>query len=548
MSVGGHDIGGTLPRRGRLRPRENTPPPLWFGLVFLLGGLFFAGLGIAYGGLPFTIIGGLFALIGAAMTLTTLTAQRGRRPVRADTAAGPVDVFTRSPMRILIDLLLAPLGGVGFILFSPVWLGVGPLGLLFTGMFVFFGLIMLKGAAITVRRGVRREIAEVGPDGIWTAELPRRLAWDEIERLEVEAARGAAGEGTAVYTRLGIWPRDEGIAAIAPGRSAVGMVRGFTSLTNVRGGDQGLSDPARMAPYGITAFEVEQDFAEVLRSVGRYAQIVGAPERPDEPFEPAVIPATPAPGGLVGAVLAKVAGGTGGVEAAAPPPIGLPGWAAHPSVTAPSAAPDSANEPAAPTPPLVRTFERRPGVAALSATLGQAWTQLVFAGAGVLFLGVMLSFGSATLTSPIVLPFLLIPVAFLAIGIVGLLDAPSRWRMARGDPRLATVDDGGLELKGMGRLAWSQIDEVRVATAPVPVGEHQPAIGRLEVVPLDPARLEARHWSERALDRVRAALARWTPFVRRRVRPGAFGLDLDLVADPEGLLDAIARYRLVDER
>ncbi|HJW21142.1 MAG TPA: hypothetical protein VJ506_01805, partial [Candidatus Limnocylindrales bacterium] len=410
----------------------------------------------------------------------------------------------------------------------PVWLMAGPLGVVGTAMFVFFGVIMLKGAAITVRRGLRRAVAEVGPDGIWTPELPRRLAWHEIERLAVEAARGAAGEGTAIYARLGIWPRDAGIALLAPGRSATGMVRGFTSVVNTGSRGAGLSDPSKMAPYGISAFEVEQDFGEVLRSIGRYATVIGAPERADEPFVPPVIPPTPPPDGFVGAVLANLAGVASGVEAPAPSPMVTPATAA--------AAPSK--------PPAVMTFERRPGAATLRATFEQAWFQLVFVVVGLVFVG---AFGPAAPTSPIVLAFLLIPVAFITIGIVGLLDVPSRWRMARGDPRLATVDESGLALKGMGRLAWSQIAEARVVSASVWVSEGQPSVGRLEIVPLDPTRLDARPWSERMLDRVRAFLGRWTPFVRRRRRPGAFGLDLDLVADPEGLLDAIARYRLVDE-
>ena len=70
-----------------------------------------------------------------------------------------------------------------------------------------------------------------------------------------------------------------------------------------------------------------------------------------------------------------------------------------------------------------------------------------------------------------------------------------------------------------------------------------------EIVPLDPVRLAARPWSDRAYERLRGLLGRINVLGRGSDRsPGAFGLDLDLLEDPEGLLDAVARYRLVDER
>ena len=529
MDEGWRDDGGVLPRRGRLRRRENEPPPLWFGLVFLLAGLGTAWLGVAYGGgaLPILAFGGFFALLGAGMSLTTITAQRGRRPAHAAGAAGPVDVFTRSPMRILMDLVLAPIGSLAFF-------GAGaacgvlffPLGLVMTLGFGFFGLIMAVNASVTMRRGARRAVAEVGLDGIWTPELPRRLGWSEIDRLEVEHARGAAGDaGMAIYTRLGIWPRDPAMAARMPGRWALGLVRGFTGAANrqVPGG-RGFSDPALMAPFGIQAFDLEQDFDEVLRSVGRYAPIVGVSDEPDGVVPSRVIPPTPAPDGLLGAILANVstvaAGPTGSREAAAD---------------------EGARDLPQPGP---LTFRRPEG---LGWGIGEITVPLLLIGVPLLMIVFPLASGLNPFAVPLAWLFYLFPLGFLAWGIVMALELPSRLRMRFGSSTLVTVDEQGIEMRGMGRLAWSEIADVRVVRSPMAVGEGQPAIRRIEIVPLDATRLAGRPWPDRAYDAVRAAVAR-LPLARRRRGPGAFGLDLDLVAEPEGLLDAIARYRLVDER
>lgn len=334
--------------RSDAAPGENAPPPLWFGLVFFVAGVCTVALGMTVGGgglIPVGI-GSLFALIGAGLALTTMTASRGRIPQHVLGLGGPVDVFTRSPMRILVDLVLAPLGGLGFIAFAPVWVALaGPLGLVFGAIFVFFGVLVLWGSASTIRRGLRRAVAKVGPDGIWTPELPRRLRWDEIERVEVEAVRGAAGEGVAIYRRLAIWPRDPAIAARAPARRLVKVVRGFTRVVNVKAGEAGLSDPSKLAPYGIQAYDIEQDFGEVLRSVGRYARVIGAPEQPDAPFEPPVVEPTPPPTGFMGAVLANIADASAGGPSAPPQPAPS---AAGP--TAPAAAIDAAPSVNAPEP------------------------------------------------------------------------------------------------------------------------------------------------------------------------------------------------------
>jgi hypothetical protein len=542
MDEGSGRASRPAPRRGRLRPRENEPPPLWFGLVFALVG----GSTLAFGvslGLPVVVAFGLFfGAIGVAMTLTTMTAERGRSAFAAPGQRGSVDVFTRSPMRILMDLVLAPLGGIAFLGFSLVWplLG-GPVGLIGTAMFVFFGVFMLLGAAVTMRRGIRRAVAEVGPAGIWTPELPRRLAWHEIERVELESAIGAAGEsGLATYRRLGIWPRGATLAPPAPVRAGIGMARFFGGLVKSMRPGVGLSDPSRMAPFGIQAFEIEQDLAEVIRSVERYVEVGGVRRGEEEVAEASSVPPTPALDGLPGAITANLAR-RAGYAATVPESLAEAGPVAP---TSPLEAPGGLVE----SGPL--TFRRRAEGVSIGRLWSDAWGSLFAVMFAVLWFGFqVVAPGLPAEAWFILLAFDLGVLAFLGFGIAGLLELPGRWRLGRGDAVLAIVDELGMELRGMGRLRWGQIAEARVVTSSIPVNEGSPAIRRLEIVPLDPARLEERPWSDRAYDRFQAFTRRLNPLRRGSARaPGAFSLDLDLLEDGEGLLDAIARYRLVDER
>lgn len=328
----------------------------------------------------------------------------------------------------------------------------------------------------------------------------------------------------AIYDRLGIRPRDPAIAARMPGRWALGLARGFTGAANSQvPGGRGFSDPARLAPFGIQAFDIEQDFDEVLRSVGRYAPIVGLGEQPVEVAPTEVVPPTPAPSGLLGAILTNVSTATR---------VAYPGR----EVTADR---DAGALPEAG--PL--TFHRRERI---GWGIGEITNPLLVIGVPLLMIVAAVAMGMNPFVEPLAWLFLIFPLGFLAWGIVLVLELPSRLRMRFGNSRLITVDDQGIEMRGMGRLGWSEIADVRVVSSPVPVGEGESGIRRVEVVPLDPSRLAARPWPDRAYDAIRSLSGR-LPFARRRRGIGAFGLDLDLIADPEGLLDAIARYRLVDE-
>ena len=109
------------PLTGRLRPGENQAPPLGFGLPFAAAGLFMLAIGVGQAIVVLIPFGLFFAVIGIGLILTSVRAESARVPVHVAGGGPGVDVFTRSPMRVLVDLVLAPIGGVGFLAFAFVF-------------------------------------------------------------------------------------------------------------------------------------------------------------------------------------------------------------------------------------------------------------------------------------------------------------------------------------------------------------------------------------------------------------------------------------------
>lgn len=526
---------------GRRRTRD-TRIPIWFGLPFLGGGL--AVLWIGAGGigqgsnLAVLGFGTLFAVVGAGVLWTAI---RQRRPAAAavEPNVGALDVvrFTRSPMQILIDLVLAPIGGFGFLVMAAIVAVAMPIiGLAIAILPLFFGVLLLRGSLITMRRGVRFTIAEVGPGGIWTPELGRSLGWDEIADIRVEDMTGVGGSNntsTAVYRRLGIVPKDDDLIRAAPGRGAMTMARGFMRLVNTMRPGTGLSDPTALAPYGINASEVEQPFEAVIRAVERFAPVRG-------PDAAAVPEAPPFDAGVGAAALGDGFGRS--VLTGRPTTVG------H---SPDAGAPDVSSERADPRPPsgtsAPQAFRRSEGFGATYGVLLQVPGTLIWLALSAIFLTLWIGIGGLAMPW-FAYPFLLIPLVFLFDGFAQLLELASRIRMTRGDPMLLTVDADGIALRGMGRLRWDHVRTVRVVDSSMPTGEGSPPGRRLEIVPRDPAALRARPWSDRAFDRYRGILRRLKPFGDRAPRQAAFGLDLDLLDSPaDEVLDAIARYTLVEE-
>ena len=540
-------------RVGRRRRSGTNAPPVWFGFPFAGGGLFALILGLTVDDreitgsrLPFIAVGLLFFVVGIALVWTSLRANRlEHRGPRVNVGAFDVERFTRSPMGVFVDFVAAPLAGVAFLglavflLFSPAF----PFAII-AG---FFGILMLKGAAVTIRRGISTTLATVGPDGLWTPELGK-VPWSELAELRIEDATGVGGRkntGTAVYRRLGIVPRSPQLIANAPGRDAVGMVKGFGSLMNTIRPGANLSDPSRLAPYGISAHEIEQPFEEVVRSIQRFAEVVGAEVAlgdgtrlveaagvaEPEPASQVAAPAAPSLFDAVGLPAPALAGTSV-----------LSGTPFAPVERAPAAAPES------------RTFTRTGGPIGTFGIISDVATVLPWIGLPGISLVI---FPAAFLLDPqaefspmllVVFAFMLIPLGFAAYGISLLLDMPARWRIRRDDPNVLKIDGNGIELTGMGRLRWTEIEAVRVINSNRPTGEYSPQISRLEIVPRDRSRLATRPVWDRRRDAWRSFIRRLKPVGNRSPVEPCFALDFDLLdANPNEVIDLIARYRVVED-
>ncbi|MCI0582422.1 MAG: hypothetical protein L0227_05920 [Chloroflexi bacterium] len=535
-------------RVGRRRQQGSSAPPIWFGLPFAGGGLLLLFLGLSTPGAPVVFIvpfGALFVAVGVGLVWTSYRA-RANETSKPRINVGPLEVerFTRSPMQVLVDFVLGPIGGVAFLVVAVISLPtiIGPI------VFGFFGILLLRGAAVTVRRGLRPTVATVGPGGIWTPELGRELPWSEIAELRVEDAYGIGGSNNNAvvgYRRLGIVPRSSELIETAPGRGAMGMARGFMSLINTIRPGTGLSDPMLLAPYAIQGYEIEQPFAEVVRSVQRFAPVANAEialgdgtrvletvgAAPPLPPSPTAVAAAPDLLEGLGVSLPSL----GGTSL-------LTGRPLVPSAAAPVAAPES------------RTFLRDGGPIGGFAYLGEIGTVLPWiVMPGIFLVGFtavsLFSSGPANGLFFVSLPFLLIPLGFAAYGISLLLVMPARWRIRSGDPGVLTIDADGVDLRGMGRLRWVEIEEVRVVDSGRPTGEGSPSIPRIEIVPRDPARLRTRSVWDRRSDAWRSFMRRLKPFGDRSPIEPFFAIDLDLLdANPNEVIDLIARYRVVDDQ
>ena len=149
----------------------------------------------------------------------------------------------------------------------------------------------------------------------------------------------------------------------------------------------------------------------------------------------------------------------------------------------------------------------------------------------------------------VALPFLLIPIGFVVYGLGLALRVPIRQRFRTGGSELLTIDADGIDMRGMGRLRWSEIDDVRAVDSGLPTGEGSPSIRRLEIVPRDPRRFGDRPRAERWYDAYRSFLRRLKPFGDRSPIERSFGLDMDLLDESsDEVLDLIARYRVVDDQ
>ncbi|HEX5591470.1 MAG TPA: DUF3592 domain-containing protein, partial [Candidatus Limnocylindrales bacterium] len=491
-------------------------------------------------------VASLFTVVGIGLTWTAV---RQRRAANAEAAAAAAALargevhdpeqarvaaslpapdafgnyrFTRSPMRIVVDLLGAPIGAIAFLGAAVFMFGQAGSDLTFAigGLvFGFFGLLMAASAFVTVRRGVRSTVLEVGPSGIWLPEMGR-LAWDAIREVRVEDTLGAGGTARRAqgYARLGIHPRDPALAARAPGGLARGMTGAFFGFIRLARPSVRTPDIAALAPFGIAAYELEQPLDAAVTLVGRWVPVLdpeGTPVAGSMPAAGAAVsasvpdtspgaptadpdavadPSTALAGLLAGSGTPFMAT-TGPISAATTPAATTASSPAAPdsptdagrsrealvrSLFAPSAATSPASGPAAPSlaAPVGgsgsgRAAYRRRGIAALGAFADLA-RALVFLALPLIVVVVFVGVGAGDGVGGFVF-FGLFPIAlasiFVLAGVPALLEALGRLQLGTDDDDDAlVVDDTGIEMTGMGRLGWDEIAEIRVGDADVVEG------------------------------------------------------------------------------
>lgn len=460
-------------------------------------------------------------------------------------ALGRVDRFTRSRLRVIGELVLAPVGGIGFLglaIYLAGQVGTDPQLILFAGLAGFFGVLLLSGVPALFRRGFGRTMLEVGPDGIRHRDVGR-LGWSEIREVRLEQTTGSGGSDVplATYHRVGIVPVDPARTASVPGGLARGLVGAFVRFANDqarrRGARRTMTDPSDMAPLGVYAYELEQPIAEIVASFRRYVPVGAAIPPPIEDRIRALAPAAttsepPAPATDLRAMDAALAVGQPTLTAGQPALAGAGAAVSSGSLADLVEPTGSVAAPAADTPTLVAA---QPGTVAMSRvdvfrrrgfTAGDA-VSVVMPGesttlppaAGVIGRA---AFGVAFMILPllVVVPTLLggnnslgntlmlivVAMVFAAVGFLTARGTRERWRLATGDADLLTVGPAGLRLRDR-HLAWPAIASVVSRS------------GRLEI-----------RQSGTAPDEPPIAL------------------EFDLFeADDDEILDSIARYRVVDE-
>lgn len=525
--------------------------------------------------LMFGGLGGLATLLGAAILGSAARRRMGggsESPTVARDAHGRYR-FQRPLERVVIDLLGAPIVAVLFL--GVAWLmltGVFGTGgdvlaaVLIPLLFGFFGMLLAIAALMGLRRGVRRTVMEIGADGIWTPEMGR-LAWSEIEqvRFEYMSATPSIPGGTLQAARLGILPRDRSLAERdIPSRLARGMMGGFMNLLRSVGPNRRLAWED-WAPFGVQSYELKAPLSEVAARIGEYTRVVDARPEPEQPSLDAAVATLAAPRNLgdrplgaaeLQALDARLAIGVAELQPAPAGALGSETAAAEiawPPSASPAGArtimsapiiiePDAAGTGSAPG----AVFVRPPG--GQLAVLASAVAPLTFVVLPLIMLPILLI---AALDGGllIALPFLVVPLLFVAIGVPLLLAVPSRIRRAFGASQMLGVGPDGLWLPETGLIPWADIEEIKVEGYTVVVSDDHDSSRRwrLGVRPRDESLAGRRPWSLRVRDAILSRTAR-LPFVPRTPLP--FGVEADQLSEPlDHVVGVIRRYHpvLVDD-
>jgi hypothetical protein len=227
---------------------------------------------------------------------------RGRVP-----QPGVTYSFRRPVSRVIVDLVGLPLGALLFL--GGAWLMLtgaivadDPIAAILTRFvaplfFGFFGLLMASGIPASLRRGARRTVLKIGPEGMWTPEMGT-LNWNEIADVRLEAIPGFSGrhagedppQSPTIYRRLGIFPRDAGrSAAVRRGLTwrMLGWMQDVTRAVSPRARMKNIED---MAPYGVFAYEIDRPLEDAVAVIQHYREVTIEPVPSPDP--------SPEPGGI----------------------------------------------------------------------------------------------------------------------------------------------------------------------------------------------------------------------------------------------------------
>jgi len=192
--------------------------------------------------------------------------------------------YERRTTRILFDLLAAPIGALLFatlgLAMTNGWLGEEPPLFFFFGrpeyLFFFFAALLAVASALSWRRGVRRQLLDVGPDGLRTPELGL-IAWEDIEDLRIEHIPNLGGNDEAgpmpEFRRLGIVPRDRSLVAQRPMLSVASTLTSAYLRFVRRMGYRGAL-PIGLAPFGVGEEELSVPLDSVVDTIRRYHAVV----------------------------------------------------------------------------------------------------------------------------------------------------------------------------------------------------------------------------------------------------------------------------------
>jgi hypothetical protein len=396
--------------------------------------------------------------------------QTGGPSIDESGAASPGVVrFQRPIRRILVDLVVAPIASVGFLV--TAWLMATRLATadpsirLMALLPAFFGVLLAIASFAAFRRGTRRTVFEVSPSGIWSP-ASGSLSWDAIAEVRLESFRtpgGGRSQGTTRHRHLGIVPKDPALAASKHSeRAASTLVNAFLGIVGRMAPEMRLG-PLDLAPFGVADYDIEASLDVVADAVRRYVPIVDADERRARERAPMVA--------------------SSASRTSAAPSITAADLRAIDAHLAPGAGPLPARlSPAAPpaTPPhaVFRRPRLGPGVILIAAPV-----PLVIA--FVTIVGPTLSRQLAGASAGTAAMFLVIPVFIVAVWLYSLKPIIAQIQRSFGPRETLAVGPAGIGIPASAvPLPWTDVAQVRTERAGVAaIGRGQAPAWRLVVEP-----------------------------------------------------------------